>query len=257
MTTSSPPVAGTRVSFGGVFASEWLKFRSLRSSWWLAGSAIVGTLLIVAFWSAAVPGASLANVLAAVANGYIVCGLLLIIVGTMISTSDYENHAITVFLAAVPSRTPIVLAKVLLAAIIGAVVGGVAGALALAVSIALHGGGASFGDPGVLRVLGDVAFYGAVLCVTGTTVGLVFRSTIASVGVAIGYLFIVPIIISLVPLDAFGLFSQTFPGNASSNFFGVAVDPGHLDPVSGVIASVIWTTAWVVFAVVWVKRRNA
>ena len=66
-----------------------------------------------------------------------------------------------------------------------------------------------------------------------------------------------PVVIGLVPLDAFVLFSDTFPGNASTNFFGTTLDPGRLDPVAGLIATLAWTAAWVVFATVWVKRRNA
>jgi ABC-2 type transport system permease protein len=150
-----------------------------------------------------------------------------------------------------------VLAKVLLAALIGLVVTGVATLISFAISVAMHGGGASIGDPEVLRVLADITAYGGSVTVIATAAGLVFRSTIAAFGATLGFLYLVPIVISLVPLDAFTLFSDTFPGNAATNFFGTTLDPARLDPVSGLIATLAWTAAWVVFAAVWVKRRNA
>ncbi|KQM82556.1 ABC transporter permease [Agromyces sp. Leaf222] len=256
-TADASALARTRVSFGGVFASEAVKLASLRSSWWLMGSAVVGMLLIVAFWTVAVPGATEANVLDAVAKGFTVSLLFVLLVGAMIATADHENHAISVYFSAVPSRTPLVLAKVLLSALVGAVVGGIATAAGLALSIALHGGGADFGDPGVLRVLGDLTLFAAVVSVSATALGLVFHSTIATLGATLGYLYIVPVVISLVPLDAFAVFSETMPGKAASNFFSITTDPSELDPVAGAIASIVWTIALVVFAAVWVKRRNA
>ncbi|MGI9822889.1 hypothetical protein [Agromyces sp. Marseille-Q5079] len=256
-TADAADLERTRVRFGGVFASECLKFASLRSSWWLMGSAIVGMLLIVAFWTVAFPDPSQANVLDAVAKGFVVCALFVLLVGATIATSDHENHAISVYLAAVPARTPLVLAKVLLSTLAGAVVGGVAAVAGLALSIALHGGGAELGDPAVLRVLGDTTLFAAVVSVSATALGLVFRSTIATLGATIGYLYVVPVVISLVPLDAFAIISESMPGKAASNFFSITTDPTELDPVAGAIASVIWTIALVVFAAVWVKRRNA
>lgn len=92
--------------------------------------------------------------------------------------------------------------------------------------------------------------------VIATSIGLVFRSTIAGVGATLGFIYIVPVIINLVPLDVFALFSDTFPGNASTNFFTVTADPGRLDPLAGLVATVTWTAAWVVFSGFWVKRRN-
>ncbi|MDR7182998.1 ABC-2 type transport system permease protein [Microbacterium trichothecenolyticum] len=259
MTATSPALSTQepRVSFGGTFASEWLKARSLRSTWWLGASAVISMALITAFWTVAGPQPTEQNVLDAVAKGFGACEILIILIGTLIATADYENHAITVFLAAVPRRTPLVLAKVLLSAIIGLAVAGLATALAFPISVALHGGGASFTDPAVLRVLGEIILFGACVSVIATSVGLVFRSTIATIGVTLGFLYLVPILISFIPLDIFTLVSDTFPGNAATNFFGTTADPSRLDPISGLIATLAWTTAWVVFAAAWIKRRNA
>lgn len=256
ITTTRPPET-PRVSFPGVFASEWLKARSLRSTWWLSGSAIAGMTAITAFWTVAGPTPTEANVLDAVTRGFFACEILLILVGTILSTADYENHAMSVFLAAVPRRTPIVLAKIFLAALIGLIVAGIATILSFGLSVALHGGGATLASPGVLRVLGEITVYGACVTIIASAAGLVFRSTIAAVGATLGFLYIVPVLISLVPLDAFLLLSDTFPGTAATNFFATTADPTRLDPVSGLIATLAWTAAWGIFAAAWVKRRNA
>jgi ABC-2 type transport system permease protein len=247
-----------RVSFGGAFRSEWIKARSLRSTWWLAASAIVSTALVTAFWSAAAaPTPTTDSVLDAVSTGFFACQIFLILFGNVIATADYENHAISVFFSAVPRRTPVVLAKVLLSALLGLAVATLATVLSFGVSLGLHGGGASIGDPEVLRVLGDVILYGACISVISTAAGMVLRSTIAAFGTTLAYLYIVPLVIGLIPVDAFTLFSETFPGNASTNFFTTEMNPSQLDPVSGLIATLVWTAAWVAFAVIWIKRRNA
>lgn len=260
MTTTDVSAAQERcrVSFAGAFRSEWIKARSLRSTWWLAASAIVSTALLTAFWTAAAaPAPTEESVLGAVSTGFFACQIFLILLGNVIATADYENHAISVFLAAVPRRTPLVLAKALLSALLGLAVAALATVLSFGVSVWLHGGGASIGDPEVLRVLGEIILYGACISVISTAAGMVFRSTIAAFGATLAYLYIVPLVIGLVPLDAFALFSDTFPGNASTNFFTTGLDPSKLDPLTGLIATLAWTAAWVVFAVIWVKRRNA
>ena len=257
-TTDARATRRSRVSFGGAFRSEWIKARSLRSTWWLGGSAIVSMALVTAFWTGAVaPAPTEDNVLSALSSGFFACQIFLILLGSVISTADYENHAISVFLAAVPRRTPLVLAKMLLSALLGLAVAALATVLSFGVSVWLHGGGASIGDPGVLRVLGEIILYGACISVISTAAGMVLRSTIAAFGATLAYLYILPLVIALVPLDAFALFSDTFPGNASTNFFTVGLNPSKLDPTSGLITTLAWTAAWVVFAVTWVKRRNA
>lgn len=247
----------SRVSFTGAFRSEWIKARSLRSTWWLVGSALVSTALMTAFWTAAAaPTPTEESVLGAVSTGFFACQIFLILLGNVLSTADYENHAISVFLAAVPGRTPLVLAKILLSALLGLVVASLSTVLSFGVSLWLHGGGASIGDPGVLRVLGEIILYGACISVISTAAGMVLRSTIAAFGATLAYLYIVPLVIGLVPLDAFTLFSDTFPGNASTNFFTTGLNPSKLDPATGLIATLAWTAAWGIFALIWVKRRN-
>lgn len=248
----------SRVSFGGVLRAEWIKARSLRATWWLSASAIVATSVITAFWTAAaVPEATQENVLSAVSSGFFSWQIFLILLGSVLSTADYENHAISVFIAAVPRRSPLVLAKMLLSALLGLLVAAVATLLAFSLSLALHGGGTSITDPGVLRVLAETIVFGACIATISTAAGFLFRSTIATFGVTVSFLYIVPIVIGLVPLDAFALFSDTFPGNASTNFFATAVDPARLDPVAGMIATFAWTAAWVAVASTWITRRNA
>jgi ABC-2 type transport system permease protein len=256
-TTHSRAAEQAPVSFGGVLRSEWIKARSLRSTWWLGGSAIVSMALVTAFWTVPNPAPSESNVLDALSAGFFACQILVLLLGAIISTADYENHAISVFIAAVPRRTPIVLAKALLAAIMGLAVTGFATLLSFGASVALHGGGASLADLDVLRILGDLTVYGACITVIASAAGLVFRSTIATFGATLAFLYLVPGVFALVPLDAFRIINDTFPSNAATNFFATNIDPSRLDPLAGVIANLAWTAAWVVFAVLWVKRRNA
>lgn len=255
MTATTTSARGV-VSFGGVLRSEWIKFRTLRSTWWLAAWAVAAGMLVTAFWTVATPDATPDSVFEAVGTGYTPTEILLILLGVMIATADYENHAISVTFSAVPRRTPVVLAKFLLSALVGFVVGAVAVVLSFLLANALHAEAASLGDPVVLRDIGGIALYAACSAVIATAIGLVFRSTIASVGATLGFLYLLPVIISLVPGDVFLLISDTLPAYAVTNFFGLTLDSARLDPLSGAIAAVIWTLFVSGFALLWVKRRN-
>lgn len=257
MTGTAAASAPARASFGGVLLSEWRKAASLRSTWWLGASSIVVAVLVTAGWAATSTEATERSVFDAVDTGFFFGAVFLILLGSVISTADFENNALSVFIAAVPRRTPIVLAKVTLTAILALVVVTVSTFSAFAVAVGIHGGGAAITDPDASRILAEGIVFGVCSAVVATSIGLVMRSTIATVGVVFAFFYVVPGLIGLVPLDGFRLVSSTFPGNAAINVFSVSEDPTRLDPLSSMIATVLWTIAWVAFAALWVKRRNA
>lgn len=255
MTATTASARGT-VTFWGVLHAEWIKFSALRSTWWLAAWAVLGALLVTAFWTVATPAAREGSVIESVTRGYTATGPLLILLGVMIATADYENHAISATFAAVPSRTPVVLAKLLLALLAGLAVGAIAVVTSFLLADALHAEAASLTDPEILRVLGGMVLAASATTVISTSFGLVFRTTIAGLGSTLGFLFLVPVIISLVPLDIFALIADTFPGYAFDNLFNLTLDPTRLDPATGAIATVVWTVLVAGFALLRVKRRN-
>jgi ABC-2 type transport system permease protein len=187
------PVPRGRYGFPHVARMEWIKLRSLRSTWWTlaitgAGSIAIG---IAVGTNTRDPAGDLTNnALAGVVPGLLLVGVL----GVLMMTSEHTSGMIRTTLAAVPNRRLVLAAK-------AAVFGGVALALGEAVSfISFFAGGAalrhgiaapSLGQPGVLRA---VLLAGAGFCLIGLLgvgLGAIIRHTPAAVATLVAGVYVV------------------------------------------------------------------
>ena len=166
MTVLTQRVPAGHYRFRHVARMEWIKLRTLRSTWWaLAITAAGGAVMAVVIGLNTISrNADLTNnVLAGVIPGLLLIGVL----GVLVITSEYTSGMIRATLAAVPRRPLLLAAKA-----------GVFGAMALAVGeaaafLAFFAGGAAFrhglsapalSQPGVLRA---VLLGGASYCLIG------------------------------------------------------------------------------------------
>ena len=108
MTTVTEGAAAGHYRFRHVARMEWIKLRTLRSTWWtLVITAAAGTAMAVAIGLNTISrSADLTNnVLAAVIPGLLLIGVL----GVLVMTSEYTSGLIQATLAAAPRR-PLLLA---------------------------------------------------------------------------------------------------------------------------------------------------
>lgn len=190
--------AGTRVQSGrnGLAQAarmEWIKLRSLRSTWWTLAVTAAGTIGIgvaVGVNTRSASGDVTNNALAGVVPGLLLAGVL----GVLVMTSEYTSGTIRATLAAVPRRPVVLAAK---AAVFGAVtliVGEAASFIAFfAVGTTLRHGVAAptLGEPGVLRA---VAVTGAGFCLVGLLglgLGAIIRHSAPAVGVLVAGVYVV------------------------------------------------------------------
>ncbi len=190
--------AGTRVPSGRYRLAqaarmEWIKLRSLRSTWWTLAVTAAGTVGIgvaVGLNTRNASGDVTNNALAGVVPGLLLTGML----GVLAMTSEYTSGTIRVTLAAIPRRPLVLAAK---AAVFGAVtllVGEAASFIAFfAVGATLRRGVAAptLGQPGVLRA---VAVTGAGFCLTGLLglgLGAIIRHSAPAVGVLVAGVYVV------------------------------------------------------------------
>ena len=180
--------------FRHVARMEWIKLRSLRSTWWtlaLSAGAAIGIGIAVGLNT---PFTSrhedlTSNVLGGVSAGLLLTGVL----GVLMMTSEYTSGMIRATLAAAPNRPLMLAAK-------AAVFGGVALVLGEATSfIAFFAGGAALrhgiaapalSQPGVLRA---VLLSGASFCLIGLFgmgLGAIIRHTAAAVAVMVGGVYV-------------------------------------------------------------------
>jgi ABC-2 type transport system permease protein len=192
------PTAGTRVPsgrYGLAHAArmEWIKLRSLRSTWWtlvVTAAGTVGIGLAVGLNTRSGSGDVTNNALAGVVPGLLLTGVL----GVLTMTGEYTSGTIRATLAAVPRRPLVLAAK---AAVFGAVtliVGEAASFLSfLAVGATLRHGVAAptLGDAEVLRA---VAVTGAGFCLIGLLglgLGAIIRHSAAAVSVLVAGVYVV------------------------------------------------------------------
>jgi len=182
--------------FRHVARMEWIKLRTLRSTWWtLALTAAGGAVMAAAIGLNTVSrSADLTNnVLAGVIPGLLLIGVL----GVLTMTGEYSSGMIRATLAATPRRPMLLAAK---AAVFGAASLAAGEAAAF---LAFFAGGAAFrhgiaapalSQPGVLRA---ILLGGASYCLTGLLglgLGAMIRHTAAAIAVLVAGVFLIGLI---------------------------------------------------------------
>jgi ABC-2 type transport system permease protein len=172
---------------------EWIKLRSLRSTWWTLAVTVAAAAAIAVAVGVNTEDATADltnNALAGISVGLLLTGIL----GVLTATGEHSSGTIRSTLAAIPNRPLVLAAK---AAVFGAValvageaasfVAFFAGRAALPAGVA----GPALGQPGVLRA---VALGGAGYCLIGLLglgLGAVVRHTPVAVGLLVGGVYVV------------------------------------------------------------------
>lgn len=246
-----------RVTLTRVIRSEVIKIGGLRATAWLIGAALVAPFLITLIWASAVSGpVDAAAVLDAATPSSFATLILLILIGLMTATSDYESHAAIQTYSVVPSRIPVVLAKYTVVLVIALAVSLITSLGTFALADVVRGGGANAWSPEALRVLLDLALAEICCALIAVAAGLVVRSAIGALGVVLGFLYLVPLILGLVPVDAVNVVGKSIPGSSLTDLISLTTAPGQLDPLTLTITTVLWTAAWLAAAAITIKRRN-
>lgn len=192
--------------FAHAIRMEWIKLRSLRSTFWLLavlGVATVGIGVgVMTGYRTHLPRPGAAQMVNDGLIGVVLGQLLMGFLGVVTMTGEYSSGMIRVTLAAIPNRRLVLAAK---AAVFGAVaLAGaelVAFATFFASQAALSGSlvpRSSLSDPGVLRTVALSGAYIALIGLIGLGLGTMIRHTGAAIGVLFGLLFVPMIILGLL-----------------------------------------------------------
>ncbi|MEU0674652.1 ABC transporter permease [Streptomyces sp. NPDC006172] len=262
------PAADPPARFGDLLASEWIKTRSLRSTWWT-------TALTVVFVTGSSAVATLADDTDSSARavfrpymcypppGYWTLAIVAAALGALTVVSEYGTGLVRVTTVAVPARGSVVLAKAAVVAVLWTVVGAVISAGSFAASQAvLHGRHAAvpLADPGVPRAVVASALLAPVCALVGLGFGVLLRYAAATMVTSVFTLLMLP-----------PMFSEGEPWSAGVNHAMVLSawkrliqnwqpDPGSLGYSATVPGSwavyALWPLVAVALAVVVVRRRD-
>ncbi len=210
-TTAIPRASRGRYRFPQAARMEWIKLRSLRSTWLalaITVAAAIGIGVVVGLNTKNAAGDLTNNALAGISLGLLLTGVL----GVLVMTGEYSSGMIRATLTAIPNRPLVLAAK---AAVFGAValaageaasfIAFLAGNAALPASIPPP----SFGQPGVLRavVLGGAGY--CLIGLIGLGLGAIIRHTPTAIAVLVGGVYVlaqavaaaVPSIIAYLPIS--------------------------------------------------------
>jgi ABC-2 type transport system permease protein len=174
--------------FRHVARMEWIKLRSLRSTWWTLGITVCGATamaVVIGLNTRNPAGDPTNNVLAGIVPGLLLTGVL----GVLVMTGEYASGMIRATLAAVPRRKLVLAAKAAVFGIVALAAGEAAAFISFAAGAAAlrHGIAApTLTQPGVLRavLLAGVSF--SLVGLLGLGLGAIVRHTPAAIAVLVG-----------------------------------------------------------------------
>jgi ABC-2 type transport system permease protein len=262
-----PAIPNIKVTAAGIVRSEWIKLRSLRSTWVTYGIGLLGMIGIGALvanltnarWSEMRPvEIAMFDPVARSFAGVYLAQLVIGVIGVLVISGEYATGTIRATFGAVPKRLPVLAAKVGVFAVTTFVLSLLAafGSFLLGQRLlATHG--VALSAPGALRSVVGVALYLTVVGVLGLALGFTLRSTAGGIAALVGLLLVLPAIGRLLPSSWQENVLPYLPGDAGAALFQVNPDPGTLAPWTGFAVMCAWTAAAVAVAVVLLRRRDA
>jgi ABC-2 type transport system permease protein len=263
--TSSPSASG--VSTGGVIASEWIKLRSLRSSWLTLAAAVIGMIGIgwlVSFetnshWSHMQADERIGfDPVSRSLTGVYLAQLAIGVLGVLVISGEYATGMIRATLSAVPRRLPVLWAKLGVFASVTLVLMVVSSFAAFLVGQQLLGShGTTLSAPHALRAVIGVALYLTVVAILAIGLGFIIRSTAGGIAALFGLLLVLPAIGHVLPTSWQQHILPYLPSNAGGALYTLKPDPGTLAPWTGFGVMCLWALAAVVAGAVLLRRRDA
>jgi len=245
--------------FGNAARMEWIKLRSLRSTWVtlaLTLLAAVGIGVAVGFNTRSGNEDLTSNALSGVSVGLLLIGVL----GVMIATSEYTSGMIKTTLAAVPNRPLLLTAKAAVFGAVALVLGEVASFVSFfAGGLSLRHGIAAptLAQPGVLRA---VMLTGASYCLIGLIglgLGAIIRHTAVAVAVLVGGVYVAAQFIASIAHTLYAYIPVSIVANSLGTTRPVGAGVYMLSPWAGAGLLCLYALALVGAGGVLLSRRDA
>lgn len=247
-----------RVSLARVVRSEWIKFRSLRST---VITMAVGALLLlgIGLFASSIfgdanadgPGDDIVDPISASLAGTDFAMLAFGTLGVLFMSGEYSTGMIRSSLSAVPKRLPVLWGKIVVftAAVFTFALAASVVAFTAGQSV-IGDAGASWSDPGVARAVIGTAVVVTASGLLGIGLGALLRSTPGAITTLFGAMFLLSGIAMLLLPDSWEAVQQYLPADAASAFTAITRESDMLDPWAGLavfggyVAAVVAAAAW-------------
>jgi ABC-2 type transport system permease protein len=255
-----------RPGFPDTLRAEWIKFWTVRSTFWaIAMLFVLGAgLTALVCWLAAediASGAAGESAASFVTWGMMIAQVTAIVLGTLVATSEYGTGMIRATLSATPRRGAVLAAKALVISSTLFVVGTVtafAGYFAGNWFLDREGVGLALSDEGVLRALFGSGLYMAGLGLFAAALGLLVRHTAAVLSAVLGLVFVVGQMAWLLPGTWGEWIAKVMPGNSGAAVATpVSFNRNLLGPWTGFAVFAGEIAVLLVVALLAFRRRDA
>jgi len=271
MTTAvaDPTVRRPRVSFPHVLHAEWVKFRSVRSSWLTLAVTMLLVVGLGALFCAAraahwpprdAAEAFLFDPTRISLAGTFLAQLAMGVLGVLVVTGEYASGTIRASFIAVPRRLPVYLAKPFIFAALSLVTLIPTTFAAFFVGQELLSSkhiNTTISAPGVTRAVVGAALYLTVVGLFGVALGWLLRHTAGAISTLFGILLILPILARVLPSPWSDDVSKWLPGEAGQAIFRIRPETVSFTPWVGFGVFCAYVAAFLVAGVIVVMRRDA
>lgn len=272
------------LTFGGVLRSEWIKLRTLRSTWWCLAVMVAVIVAFGALFSTsagffALDGATREQQQAVVAQsvtvGVVFGQLVASILGALVITGEFGTGMIRSTFTAVPRRGAALVAKLIVVAVtlfVVSLVGLVVALLVNSVILPLHDITVDFTDAALWKTVLGAAVSVAAIGMMALALGAIIRNGAGAIASAVGIVFVLPIVLQLFMAanDSVWLYNvnEIIPPNASARLYDYVVDGQSatmlpvpegawaLEPWVALLVLAAWVVALFAVAFALVKRRD-
>jgi ABC-2 type transport system permease protein len=257
-----------RYGFRSVAQMEWLKLRSVRSTWWtmlVFAAGLIGIAILVLahqHWAtmSAADRASFDPTNDSYA-GLLVGQLAIGVLGVLAITSEFSSGLIRATFAAAPRRPLVLAAKAAVTGAVALVAGEMLAFTAFAVGEAVlkapapH---AALGQPGVLRAVLMAGAYPALIGLIGLGLGAVIRHTAGAICAVVGVLFVLPLILAPLGTSIQNSVGQFLPMLIAENSLTAVKPVAHsLSPGLGFALLCLYAVAALAAGAWALARRDA
>lgn len=252
------------MSFAQSVHAEWIKLRSLRSTWYTLACLFTAGLGITALAMNAAAKTYAEDPQAwdptnRSLTSYIVAQLIIGVLGILVVTGEHATGLIGTSLIATPRRHRLLAAKVVVAVGVAVVAGQVLMFAAFLLGQAVLGAQglprAALGDPGVLSAVTGGGLYLAAIALLAVGLGTLIRATAGALATLVGIVFLVPALAGLFPAWVRGLFFY-WPTLGASAVLKTVPDPDFPHPWVNLAGMCVGVAAVLAVAFAVFRRRD-
>jgi ABC-2 type transport system permease protein len=260
----------------GVIRSEWIKLRTLRSTWWSLFATVVMVVGLGTLFSALRahrfnqdnaqfrgPGLGRLGLDPTLVSlrGVFLAQLAIGVLGVLVITGEYSTGMIRSSIAAVPHRRPILIAKAvvfgmtaLILTELAALAAFLLGQLALK-STHLQ---ASLSTHDSVRAIIGAGLYLTLIGLLAVGLGFLIRNTAGGIAAVFGIVLVLPLLANALPTPYSTDVSKYLPLNAGTQILMTGnYDSSQLSPWAGIGITALYAVAALVAGAIVLSRRDA